>query len=54
MAMKHSTFRLEAADIRLLEREASRLTRETGVKVTRTDVLRKLIRENLRRAKKTA
>jgi len=44
---KHSTFRLGAAELRLLTQEAKRLSLETGLKVNRSDVLRKLIREHL-------
>lgn len=45
---KHATFRLSEADLRLLDREARKLTKETGIKVSRTAVLRKLIQDNLK------
>jgi len=49
---KHTTFRLSEGDIRLLDREARRLSKETRLKVSRTDVLKKLIRDNLKPGRK--
>jgi hypothetical protein len=48
---KHSTFRLQDTDIKLLDKEARRLSRETGISVSRTAVLKKLIREGLKEKK---
>ena len=45
---KQTTFRLPDTDIKLLDKEARRLSKETGLSVTRTDVLKRLIRENLK------
>jgi len=45
---KQTTFRFPDADLKLLDKEARRLSKETGLSVTRTDVLKKLIRENLK------
>jgi len=40
---RHTTFRLPEADLRVLDKEVKRLTKELGIKVSRTDVLKKLI-----------
>ena len=45
---KQSSFRLPDAELRLLDKEARRLSKETGLSVTRTDILKKLIREGLK------
>ena len=49
---KHATFRLPEADLRLLDKEARRLSKELGIKVSRTDVLKKLIQDNLKPGRK--
>lgn len=43
---KHSAFRLGEELVAKLEREAKRQSKETGFKVTRTDVLKRLITEH--------
>jgi len=45
---KQTTFRLPDGDLKLLDKEARRLSKETGLAVTRTDILKRLIRENLK------
>jgi hypothetical protein len=49
---KHTTFRLPDTDIKALDKEARRLSRETGISVSRTAVLKKIIRQTLRLEKK--
>jgi hypothetical protein len=49
---KHTTFRLPDTDIKALDKEARRLSKETGISVSRTAVLKKLIRQSLRPEKK--
>ena len=49
---KHTTFRLPEADLRLLDKEVRRLSKELGIKVSRTDILKKLIQDNLKPGRK--
>jgi len=49
---KHVAFRLGAELVAKLDKEARAESRETGFKITRTDVLKRLINEHCKRGSK--
>jgi hypothetical protein len=51
MALKRTAIHLDAADMKVLDRLAKQETAKTGSRVTASTIVRRLIREHVRRVR---